>query len=143
LNDARAAAAAAGLVLRSGSAHTGTVTGQSPAPGTRVSRGSAVTVTVAAAKPATPPLKRTGKVRLTWPWTLVPALTAAAALAMLARQGFRRRRRPPRPSPRLEVVRHRLTSEIHTSGTGSRPTRAVGLVPHPDQGSQVVQEARQ
>jgi beta-lactam-binding protein with PASTA domain len=137
LADARAAVAAAGLVLRAGGATTGTVATQTPAPGTRAPRGSVVAVTMAAAA-AVPPSR-------SW----VPAAVALAAVlvavtvAATAIRGLRRRRQRRWVREHVRVVAGSspggaAAGQVDEVGPG--PTRSVGLQPHPDHGTQTLEE---
>jgi hypothetical protein len=140
LDEAEAAVRAVGLVLQSRGAPIGTVETQQPAPGTRVPRGSTVTVTITAPTASTPN---------TTPTAALPSATFAAIAVVLALAAlvtstlWRPRGRRSRKWVRqhVRVVPDAVAGETDTGETGPRPTRAVGLEPHPDHGSQTLEEA--
>ncbi len=139
LSDAEAAVAAAGLALRASGARDGTVATQTPAPGTRAPRGSLVAVTMTAA-PVPPPPR---------PWlpaavaAVLVLLALAAAAARLRGLRSRRSRRWVRQHVRVVAGTGPgggVATEVDEVGQGT--SRSVGLEPHPDRGSQILEEVR-
>jgi hypothetical protein len=135
LADAEAAVADAGLALRASGATSGTVATQTPAAGTSAPRGSVVAVTMTAAAPVPP----------SPPWlpvaaALVAVLVAAAAMAIAAR-GLRRRRQRRWVREHVRVVAGSdLGGDCQVDEVAPGPTHSVGLQPHPDHGSQTLEE---
>jgi hypothetical protein len=170
LTDAEATVAAAGLALRASGARDGTVATQTPAPGTRAPRGSLVAVTMTAAAPVPPPPRPWLPVAVAVAVVLVLlALAAAAApvpppprpwlpvavavvLVLLAlaaaaarRRGLRSRRSRRWVRQHVRVVAATglgggVAAEVDEIGQGT--SRSVGLEPHPDRGSQILEEVR-
>jgi PASTA domain len=126
---AEAAVGAVGLVLQPRGAPIGTVKTQTPPPGTRVPRGSTVSVGIG------------------WPWWWLGTIAVVLALIALVTWTLWRHIRPRS----LEWVHQhvRVISGAAVSDTGAselgeigpEPSRAVGLEPHPDRGSQMSEEA--
>jgi len=153
--DAEAAVASARLVLRATGPRTGTVQTQTPSPGTRVRQGSTVSVTLTASTspssaptspPSAPPTDPTAASGSMGGLALVAVVLVLVALAT-----WMLRRTPRRRSPQWARQHVRVTSgaspaqpddsQITEAGPGA--THAVGLEPHPDRGSQMLEEAQQ
>jgi hypothetical protein len=148
--DANASVASAGLVLRATGPRTGTVQTQTPSPGTQVRQGSRVSVTLTAstspptAPPSAPlaePAAASGSIGV--------VAVVAVVLALVALATWMLRRTPRRRSPEWARQHVRVTSGANPANpddsqineVGPGPTRTVGLEPHPDRGSQTLEEA--
>jgi beta-lactam-binding protein with PASTA domain len=144
LDEAEAAVRAVGLVLQSQGARAGTVETQRPAPGTRVPQGSTVTVTMTVPTTSTDNTTPTAKFRSTTTLTTVAIIAALAALVTLTTltlRSPRQRRSRKWVRQHVRVDSDTVLSETDASETGPGPSRRVGLEPHPDHGSQTLEEA--
>jgi len=145
--DAEAAVAAAGLVLNATGPPAGTVQAQDPVPGTRVRRGSAVAVTLTL--PGSPSTTTPPRAPAEGSGLLVGLTLLAVAVVLVALAVRMLRRAPRRRSPQWVHQHIRLTAgasptqpgDTQIGEAGPGPTRAVGLEPHPDHGSQTLEEA--
>jgi len=138
--EAESAVRVVGLVLQSERERAGTVQAQSPPPGTRVRRGSTVTVTMAVPT-ATPDTTPIGTLRPMTMFAGVALILALAALVTSTLRSPRRRRSHQWVRHHVRVLSRATLSETVTSATGPEPSRRVGLEPHPDHGNQTLEEA--
>ncbi len=137
LDQSRASAEAAGLVVQvSGSAQNGFVDRQNPAPGTRVPRGSTVTVSLQVAVPRS----STRVPPSAWGLVAVAALAAAAVATWLIRRSrthsAKWAREHVRIAPQADAGR------ISIAQTSPTATRTFWLEPLADAGVQTLEELR-